>query len=587
LSLSAVEPFLPGQIADALPALIAYVDADERYRFVNAAYSTWFGVTKEQLQGLTVEDLLGPDLATAVRPHRQAALSGESVFFETFVAHTDGSRRFVEARYVPDIDDAGRPRGYYVLIVDRSDSHRREAAEASERRHEEQLKLALEASGLGDWTWEASTDLLTLSPRAAEIYGVPAEPMTWAELRRIIHPEDAERATVAASRAIREHTPHQIEYRVRRPGDGAEVWLQVRGHAVYDAAGEPLSMRGVVSDISPAKRAEIALLESEARLRETEERFRLAAEDAPVMLWVADEVGRTVYLNRAMREFWGVEGDPALFSWSVDLVEEDRPRLQALLTDAMVRQAPFDCEARYRPFGGEERLVSCHGEPRRDADGRFAGMIGVIVDITAARKAETHQRLLINELNHRVKNTLATVQSIAYQTLREGMVSKDARDLLTSRLLALSAAHNVLTRENWEAAEIAEITAEAIRPYIDDESRRISLEGPPARVGPTVALAISMALHELATNAAKYGALSGAAGRVTIIWRAAEDGRIELSWRESGGPPVTQPSSRGFGSRLLTQGLAAELGFGARLEFAPTGVTCRISAPVLNQVLED
>jgi two-component sensor histidine kinase len=211
----------------------------------------------------------------------------------------------------------------------------------------------------------------------------------------------------------------------------------------------------------------------------------------------------------------------------------------------------------------------------------------VIVDITDARKAETHQRLLINELNHRVKNTLATVQSIAYQTLREGMVSKDARELFTSRLLALSAAHNVLTRENWEAAEIAEITAEAIRPYIDDESRRISLEGPPARVGPTVALAISMALHELATNAAKYGALSGAAGRVTIVWRAAGDTGVEVSWRESGGPPVAKPTRRGFGSRLLTQGLAAELGMGAQLNFEPTGLVCLINAPVLNRVMGD
>jgi two-component sensor histidine kinase len=203
--------------------------------------------------------------------------------------------------------------------------------------------------------------------------------------------------------------------------------------------------------------------------------------------------------------------------------------------------------------------------------------------VAAVDARDQHQRLLINELNHRVKNTLATVQSIAHQTLPRSAVAVEARDLLTSRLLALSAAHNVLTRENWEGADAADVVAEAIRPYDDPGDGRFEVDGPPLRLGPGAALALSMALHELATNAAKYGALStpmGEGGRVAIHWRLdAEQGFI-MEWRERGGPRVTPPARRGFGSRLLQQGLAIELGGAAELIFAPEGLVCVIRAPL-------
>jgi len=200
------------------------------------------------------------------------------------------------------------------------------------------------------------------------------------------------------------------------------------------------------------------------------------------------------------------------------------------------------------------------------------------MDVSDIRAAEIRQKLLINELNHRVKNTLATVQSIAHQTLREAAPGREARERLTERLLALSAAHNVLTRENWEGAELAEIAAEAIRPYDHAKARRITLDGPEARIAPSAALALSMALHVFATNALKYGALSQARGRVAIRW-VPEGGTIALEWRETGGPKVAAPARRGFGSRLLSQGLAAELGAKAEVLYEPEGLICRIRAP--------
>jgi PAS domain S-box-containing protein len=318
-----------------------------------------------------------------------------------------------------------------------------------------------------------------------------------------------------------------------------------------------------------------AIAADRAVLVESEARFHLVAENAPVNLWMGDAEGKCVYLNRSQRDFWGVPEDLAGFSWGSSLLPEDAEGLYAVFGKAMTERQPFEVEARYLRADGEVRILATRAQPRFDGAGAFLGMIGVNVDITESRKAETHQRLLLNELNHRVKNTLATVQSLALQSLR-GSDSKVAGEVFNHRLLALSAAHDVLTRRNWEDAPVREIVKQAIRAYEDGD--RFTLTGPPLRVDPKAALALAMALHELATNAVKYGALSAEAGKVAVTWTDEGD-HLALEWRESGGPEVVAPSSRGFGSRMLA-GLIGDLGEAPALAFEPTGVVCRFKAPV-------
>jgi two-component sensor histidine kinase len=192
-------------------------------------------------------------------------------------------------------------------------------------------------------------------------------------------------------------------------------------------------------------------------------------------------------------------------------------------------------------------------------------------------------KLLINELNHRVKNTLATVQSMAGLTLRTSPTLEEAAARFDSRLIALAGAHDVLTRENWEGADLQEIVGKAIAPYRSKEHDRFFVEGPDIALTPRFALALAMALHELSTNAAKYGALSGANGRVDIVWAVAgQKGARELclDWRERNGPKVARPTRRGFGSRLIEQSIAQDLGGKVNLEFAADGVVCNIRAPL-------
>ena len=198
-------------------------------------------------------------------------------------------------------------------------------------------------------------------------------------------------------------------------------------------------------------------------------------------------------------------------------------------------------------------------------------------DITRRKRSEQHQMLLIHELNHRVKNTLAIVQAIAQQSFKGEALSAEARRAFEGRLAALSAAHNLLTRSNWESASIRQVIDDAMAAYRAGD--RIRISGPDLRLAPKAAVSLAMAVHELATNAVKYGALSTPAGQVDIAWTA-EDGRLLWTWRESGGPPVAAPARRGFGSRMIERGLAAELRGEARLDFPPGGLVCTLSAPL-------
>jgi len=261
---------------------------------------------------------------------------------------------------------------------------------------------------------------------------------------------------------------------------------------------------------------------------------------------------------------------------------DDLPALIQLRAERRAKHLPYETEVRLQNARDEWRWVRIICRPRHDQDGRFVGYVGMCMDITESREAEARQRLLMNELNHRVKNTLATVQSIAQQTIREGVSANLARQTFVDRLLALSAAHNVLTRENWVGADLVEIVAQSVRAYDQDDGPRIRIRGPDTRLAPQIAVGLSMALHELATNAAKYGALSVPGGHVWLAWRLTADGAaVALRWRERGGPPVQEPARRGFGTRLLTHGLATELGCPAEILYRLRGLVCTFRAPIL------
>lgn len=208
-----------------------------------------------------------------------------------------------------------------------------------------------------------------------------------------------------------------------------------------------------------------------------------------------------------------------------------------------------------------------------------SGMGVVFRDVTDRRNAEAQRDILIGELEHRIKNTLATVQSIAAQTFRHSELDPSILHSFSGRLVSLSNVHAVLTQRSWDSADLHEVIAAAIDPHRDVGKERFEINGPILRLAPKAAVALSMAVHELCTNAIKYGALSTASGYVNIAW-SIEHSRFHWQWSEHGGPAVELPSRTGFGSRLIERSLASNLSGHVELNYLPSGIVCRIDTSV-------
>jgi PAS domain S-box-containing protein len=361
----------------------------------------------------------------------------------------------------------------------------------------------------------------------------------------------------------------------RSPEDMELTFRSERRSRLLEVHAFPLG-EGVAArwrDITEARAAERRLALSEARYHEI-------AHGLPAAAWVSRASGGLEFINQAMADALGRPRRALLGEGWLDAIDpDDRAHLMRVRDEARATHGSFHCEGRFRRADGSLRIIQLYGRPRFDARGEFRGHIGIANDVTEAREFEERQQLLINELNHRVKNTLAMVQALVRQTLRDHQAAPDIERDVTERLIALAAAHDVLSREQWKDAELSDVVGEVMAPY--DHAGRVRMRGPAARVSPKAAIALSMALHELATNAAKHGALSVAEGRVEVGWRREGD-RIELDWRERDGPPVGAPKLTGFGSLLLGRVLAAQLGRAAQIVYEPAGLTCHIQAPAVD-----
>jgi PAS domain S-box-containing protein len=330
----------------------------------------------------------------------------------------------------------------------------------------------------------------------------------------------------------------------------------------------------IARDVAERSWAAVEQARAEQSLVESEDHYRHTVELNPQVTWTANPDGQ---LNRVANRWTVWTGTSGLGGSWIDAIhpEDRRPSLDAWSLSVATGE-PYDIEHRVRMVDGSYRWARSRAFPRRRDDGEICLWYGSTEDVHERKVAEEHQRLLINELNHRVKNTLASVQGIAFQTLRGDVSLAEARGRFEARLMALSSAHNLLTEENWGGASLERVVGDSIE-HLVGEAGRFDVEGEPLRLAPRAALALAMALHELGTNAVKYGALSTEDGRVSIGWTQAGD-RLNLIWRESGGPPVETPGRRGFGSRLIERGLAADLGGAATLRFDPGGLRCEIEA---------
>jgi len=244
----------------------------------------------------------------------------------------------------------------------------------------------------------------------------------------------------------------------------------------------------------------------------------------------------------------------------------------------------YSIEKRFIRRDGRLIWMGVRSSTVRDHSGKFLYGVRVVQDITEHKEAEARQKLLIDELNHRVKNTLATVQSLAAQTARGTGSPEEFHQTFEGRLIALSQAHDHLTRRHWQSADLRDIVKGATAPHLSRPEEQIAIEGEAITVSPRIALTMALVLHEMTTNAAKYGALSRPEGRIEIGWhieqRPPKSPLLRVEWRECNGPLVEPPAQPGFGSRFIQGSVTAELRGSVRMDFNPDGLLCAIDIPL-------
>jgi len=337
------------------------------------------------------------------------------------------------------------------------------------------------------------------------------------------------------------------------------------------------------------------LTEANRQLRESETRYRTALATGRMGTWETDLVART--------RLWTGEG-MALFGLSLadgrGHVGGDNDEYRSALhpEDRHLMQKFHELADKQDSFTSEYRVVHPDGTVlwlrgrgqvvARAPDGKAERMVSVVTDVTERKAAEDHIQFLMHEISHRSKNLLTVIQSIARRTARTAGTVEEFENRFERRLQGLAASHDVLVRKNWQGAPLAELVRQQLVPFVEIQSSRFELVGPDIVVTADAAQAIGLAIHELATNAIKYGALSAPTGKVRISWmldgNAGASSQLSLNWIEQGGPPATPPSRKGFGHVVIVDMIERSLNSKVAVEFAVEGLKWSVSMPATNLV---
>ncbi|MGC5779038.1 sensor histidine kinase [Methylobacterium sp. NFXW15] len=460
-----------------------------------------------------------------------------------------------------------------------------EAVDPDEAAHSEANRDVMAEAGLGEWRWDRASGYVTLSHRAARILGQPpGRSVTWGVLRPfLIEPE---RVALLVEQAVTSLEPYRFETRLAIEGRG--VVVQVSGQALTDENGAFTGMVGVVQDITTR-------IETRSELQAHDHRLRAATAVARLGIFewhMLDD--HAVWENDRMFEIFGHAPEDGTIGKTEFLNgilhPEDRAEVRKAISAALREDRDLHISGRIRrKSDGAWRTIDMAGRFERDAPDRLPRrLIGVVADVTDRRLAEERQTLLIRELHHRVKNTLATVQAIVGSTARTATDIDSFYEAFVGRIKSLAHTHSVLTEATWQTASLTGLLVNELRPYAEvaeagGEDGRVVLEGQPIDLPSDIAVPIGMAIHELTTNAAKYGALSNRTGRVTVAWDlepGGPAGTLRLTWRETGGPPVQPPRRQGFGSRLLQRVLITQVQAEVTTDYAPDGFSLTMRAPL-------
>ena len=436
---------------------------------------------------------------------------------------------------------------------------------------------------------DANGHLLRFNRGATELWGQTPESgsgrggafrLYHADGRRVLDSEMPLADALATGRPARD-----VTLIVERP-DGSRVSVLSTANPVRDGDGRTIGAIECFQEVAELRDMMVALtdrqLNLEAALKENDQRLSATYEHVDIGIAEVDAAGRFVRVNEALCAITGFPRAELLSHRLFDHTHPDdaaRDRLnyRQQVTGGYDR---YSIEKRFIRKNGDEIWVAVMSSSVRDGTGRFRYGVRVVQDVTERKQAEVRNKALLDELDHRVKNTLHTVQALTAHTLREAGVDEPVRRAFDARLAALARTHEQFTRQRWGLADLAAVVRDILAPF-HFESHNLWIDGVSVKIQSQAAVTVGLVLHELATNAAKYGSMSVPHGSLCLSWRFAdEDHRtLALEWRESGGPEVKLPMRRGFGSKLVEWAILQEMNGELAPRYEPAGFSCRMEIP--------
>jgi PAS domain S-box-containing protein len=559
-------------IANSIDQMVWSTRPDGFHDYYNERWYEYTGVPPGSTDGEAWNGMFHPDdQDRAWQVWRHSLETGEPYHIEYRLRHRSGRYRWVIGRAQCVRDANGEVSRWYGTCTD---IHDQKVAEEQIRRNHDTFYELIQNNPFGIYVVDSEFRLAEASQGSQRVFA-DVDPLIgrdFAEVLRIVWAEPF--ATEAIERfrhTLATGEPYSSPATVETRGD-------LRTIEAYDWRIErielPTGRHGVVCyfyDLSER-------LQFEQKLKLSEERYRRIFEQTSDLILTADLDQKITDCNPSAANAVGLTRSEVIGRGISEFVSaEDFERTTAMLGRKLAEGGTTRYDVRVRSSSGEWLFWEINSGLTYGEDGKPVGLHVVGRDISERKRFERQQQMLVGELNHRVKNTLAIVQSLAHQTFEKDERNAGAIASFEARLQALAGAHNLLTSKNWESASMREVVGEALRPFC--VSNRCSIDGPELMLPPSTAVALALATHELATNAAKYGALSNESGQVSVHW-AVEAERLTFLWREQGGPIVGPVSRTGFGTRLIKRTLAAELKGSADLNFAATGLVCRVEAPL-------
>jgi PAS domain S-box-containing protein len=437
----------------------------------------------------------------------------------------------------------------------------------------QRFEVALRAADVVVFTQDVTRTFTWIS---RDVFGYPREKIIGSREEDFL-PADVAAIVIPAKASVLE-TGKARDYQYSVDVAGGRRWFRVRTEPVLGEAGRLTGLIGAIIDLTGERQVQQQLAQVSDELRTTVQRFQVALKGADITVFAQGPDLRYSWMSR---DFHGRVATDFVGRSDEDVFPAELARkLTEMKQGVLDLGEPAAGEFRVA-VGGAETWQLVRVEPQRDETGAIVGVLGASVDVTDRRQRETHNRILLRELTHRTKNLLAVVQAMARQTLTTSVSARDFEARFSGRLQGLASSLDILVNENWQGASVSELVRTQLSHWRDLIGSRIRLTGEDVRFEPEAAQNIGLALHELSTNSAKYGALSVPGGSIEITWSAAtgQDGRFVFTWRERNGPRVEPPRHKGFGHAVIERLVPRALNGRAQLSYAPEGFSWTIDIP--------